>query len=159
MATPRLKIFLKCERGTQMIEFALLLPFLIVLFASGVEMGRLFYTYNTLQKATEVGARYLSTSIVQTDGTYLDTDTAAAKNLIVCGRTADCTGVTPVAKNLTASNVTITSPGTSTGTRYVTVTMSYSYQPLMFDLGHMTGVSQLSFNFTFTPGIKMRYMP
>jgi Flp pilus assembly protein TadG len=142
-----------------MIEFALLLPFLIVLFASGVEMGRLFYTYNTLQKATEVGARYLSSTVAQSDGTYLSTDTAAAKNLIVCGQTADCTGATPVAKNLTASNITITPPGTSTGTRYVTVTMSYSYTPVLFDLGHMTGSSQLSLNFTFTPSIKMRYMP
>jgi Flp pilus assembly protein TadG len=156
MTTPRLKIFLKCERGTQMIEFALLLPFLIVLFASGVEMGRLFYTYNTLQKATEVGARYLSTSLVQTDGTYLDSDTAAAKNLIVCGNAATCSGMTPVANNLSSSNITITSPGTASGTRYVTVSVNYSYQPVVFDLGHMTGTS---LSFTFTPSMKMRYMP
>jgi Flp pilus assembly protein TadG len=159
MATKRAKIFLRCERGTQMIEFALLLPFLIVLFASGVEMGRLFYTYNTLQKATAVGARYLSSSVVQSDGTYLDTDKNAAKNLIVCGNAASCSGLTPVANNLSASNITITSPGTGTGTRYVTVTVSYSYTPVLFDLGHMTGSSQLSLNFTFTPSMKMRYMP
>jgi Flp pilus assembly protein TadG len=156
MATKRAKIFLKCERGTQMIEFALLLPFLIVLFASGVEMGRLFYTYNTLQKATAVGARYLSTTIVQTDGTYLDTETAAAKNLIVCGNAVTCSGVSPIASNLSASNITITPPGTGTGTRYVTVSMNYPYQPVVFDLGHMTGAS---LSFTFTPSMKMRYMP
>ncbi|SRR6266436_581394 len=155
----RLRGFLKCERGTQMIEFAFLLPVLVLLFAGTIEMGRMFSTYTTLQKSTEVGARYLSAILVQSDGTYLSTDTTSAKNLIVCGKASDCTGQTPIAKNLTASNVTITSPGTGIGTRYVTVNVTYAYQPLVFDLGGMTGSSQLSLNFTFTPSITMRYMP
>jgi len=159
MATKWAKIFLKCERGTQMIEFALLLPFLIVLFASGVEMGRLFYTYNTLQKATAVGARYLSSSLLQTDGTYYDADRTAAKSLVVCGK-VDCTSQPVIAKDLTTSNVTAPSaPSTVSGTKYVTVSMTYDYHPLMFDLGNMTGSSTLSLNFTFTPSTTMRYMP
>jgi Flp pilus assembly protein TadG len=157
MTTRRLKIFLKCERGTQMIEFAFLLPFLILLFAGAVEMGRMFYTYTTLQKSTEVGARYLSTVFVS-GGAYSASDTTAATNLIVCGNATSCSGKTPVASNLTSSNVTITPPGTAIGTRYVTVKVTYAYQPLVFDLGSMTGVSQLSLNFTFTPAITMRYM-
>jgi len=144
-----------------MIEFALLLPFLIVLFASAVEMGRMFYTYTTLQKSTEVGARYLSSALVA-GGTYSVSDTNTATNLIVCGVASTaangCSGLAPVANNLTTSNVTITAPGTSIGTRYVTVKVTYTYQPLVFDLGHMTGVSDLSLNFTFTPTITMRYM-
>jgi len=158
---PRAERFLKCERGTQMIEFALLLPFLIVLFASGVEMGRMFYTYTTLQKSTEVGARYLSSALA-TGGTYSTSDTNTANNLIVCGVASSaangCSGLPAIANNLAASNVTITPPGTAIGTRYVTVKVTYAYQPLVFDLGHMTGVSQLSLNFTFTPTIIMRYM-
>jgi Flp pilus assembly protein TadG len=157
MIARMVKRFLKCERGTQMIEFALLLPFLIVLFASSVEMGRMFYTYTTLQKSTEVGARYLS-SVLVTGGSYASADTTAATNLVVCGKASSCSGQTPIAKNLTASNVTITAPGTGIGTRYVTVTVTYAYQPLVFNLGNLTGVSQLSLNFTFTPSIKMRYL-
>jgi Flp pilus assembly protein TadG len=157
MVSRKLRTFLKCDRGTQMIEFALLLPFLIVLFASAVEMGRMFYTYTTLQKSTEVGARYLS-SVLVTGGSYASADTTAATNLVVCGKASSCSGVTPVAKNLAAANVTITPPGTGLGTRYVTVSVSYAYQPLVFNLGNLTGVSQLSLNFTFTPSIKMRYM-
>jgi Flp pilus assembly protein TadG len=152
----KLKTFLKCERGTQMIEFAFLLPFMILLFAGAVEMGRMFYTYTTLQKSTEVGARYLS-SVLVSGGAYSGSDTTAATNLIVCGKT-DCSGQTPIANNLAAGNVTITPPGTGLGTRYVTVKVTYAYQPLVFDLGSMTGVSQLSLNFTFTPTITMRYM-
>jgi Flp pilus assembly protein TadG len=158
MMMQKLKPFLKCERGTQMIEFALLLPFLILLFASTVEMGRMFYTYTTLQKSTEVGARYLSTKFV-TAGTYATADTDKAISLVVCGKElSSCSGQPAVANNLTAANVTITPPGTGIGTRYVTVTVTYAYQPLVFDLGHLTGASQLSLNFTFTPSIKMRYM-
>jgi Flp pilus assembly protein TadG len=155
----KLNRFLKCERGTQMIEFALLLPFLIVLFASAVEMGRMFYTYTTLQKSTEVGARYLSSALA-TGGTYSTSDTNIATNLIVCGVASTaangCSGQTPIASN--QITVGITPPGTAIGTRYVTVKVTYAYQPLVFDLGQMTGVSQLSLNFTFTPTITMRYM-
>src|SRR5258706_6684097 len=119
----RAERFLKCERGTQMIEFALLLPFLIVLFASAVEMGRMFYTYTTLQKSTEVGARYLSSALA-TGGTYSASDTNTATNLVVCGTASNvangCSGLAPVANNLTASNVTITAPGTAIGTSYAT---------------------------------------
>ena len=157
MMTRKVKRFLKCERGTQLIEFAFLLPFLIVLFASSVEMGRMFYTYTTLQKSTEVGARYLS-SVLVTNGSYASADTTAATNLVVCGKASGCSGQTPIANNLAASNVSITAPGTGTGTRYVTVTVTYAYHPLVFDLGSLTGASQLSLNFTFTPSIKMRYM-
>jgi Flp pilus assembly protein TadG len=154
----RVKTFVKCERGTQMIEFALLLPFLIILFASSVEMGRMFYTYTTLQKSTQVAARYLSTKLV-TAGAYSSTDIDKAKSLVVCGRElASCSGQTAIVNNLAAANVAVTSPGTAIGTRYVTVTVTYAYTPKIWDLGHMTGISQLSLNFTFTPSEKMRYM-
>lgn len=152
-----LKRFFKCERGTQMIEFALLLPFLIVLFASAVEMGRMFYTYTTLQKSTEVAARYLSTQRISS-GVYATADLDSAKNLVVCGNGTSCSGQTPIVRNLTTANVAVTSPGTVVGTKYVTVQVNYAYQPLVFDLGHLTGVSTLSMNFTFTPSMKMRYM-
>jgi Flp pilus assembly protein TadG len=152
-----MKRFLTCERGTQMIEFALLLPFLIFLFAGAVELGRMFYTYTTLQKSTVVGARYLST-VLAPGGTYSSADTNTATNLIVCGvrsSAADgCTGQNPIANNFTSANITITSPGTGVGTRYVTVTVTYAYQPLVFNLSNLTGVQQ----FTFTPAITMRYM-
>jgi Flp pilus assembly protein TadG len=148
--------FLKCERGTQMIEFAFLLPFLILFFAAIIEMGRMFYTYTTLNKATEVGARYLSSAPV-TAGAYATADSNIAKNLVVCGKSS-CTNETPVARNLAAANVTITPPGTSVGTRYVSVAVTYTYQPMIWNLSHLAGSGSLSLNFTFTPKITMRYM-
>jgi Flp pilus assembly protein TadG len=153
----QLRKFLKCERGTQMVEFALLLPFLILLFASAIEMGRMFYTYTSLAKTTKIGARYLSTKSLSS-GSYVTADSDAAKNLVVCGRTASCSGQTPVALNLAPGNIAITPPGSGTGTRYVTVTITYSYQPLVFNLSHLTGSTAPSLQFTFTPSTTMRYL-
>ena len=139
-----------------MIEFAFLLPFLLLFFAAITEMGRMFYTYTTLNKAVEVGARYLSTAPVSA-GNYATADSDAAKNLVVCGKTS-CTSEPVVANNLSATNVTITSPGTGLGTRYVTVTVNYDYTPLIWNLSHLAGSGSLSLNFTFTPKVTMRYM-
>jgi Flp pilus assembly protein TadG len=140
-----------------MIEFAIVFPVLLLMFAGAVEIGRMLYTYTTLQKSTESGARYLS-SVIAPNGTFNSTDIDSAKNLVVCGVPASCSGQTAVASGLTATNVTITSPGAGVGLRYVTMKVTYNYRPLVFDLGAMTGSQQLSLNFTFTPQIKMRYM-
>jgi Flp pilus assembly protein TadG len=152
----RVKSFLRCERGTQMLEFAFLLPFLILFFAGITEMGRMFYTYTTLNKAVEVGARYLSSAPVSA-GNYATVDSDAAKNLVVCGKSS-CAGEPVVANNLSTTNVTITAPGTAIGTRYVTVTVTYNYTPLIWNLSHLAGSGSLSLNFTFTPTVTMRYM-
>ena len=54
--------FARSERGTQLVELAIVLPVLLVLFGATAEFGRFFYTYQTLSKATRVGARYLTTA-------------------------------------------------------------------------------------------------
>src|SRR5258705_4351067 len=104
----KLKKFLACERGTQMIEFALLLPFLIVLFATAVEMGRMFYTYTTLQKSTEVGARYLSSKLA-TNGLFLAEDINTSTNMVVCCGNSNaangCNRQTQVVTQLAGANV------------------------------------------------------
>ncbi len=82
----RLRLLAVCEDGTQLIEFAIALPFLLLMFAGSVELGRMFYTYTTLAKSTMVGARYLSspTSPVGVSG-YSAADKNIAKNLMICG--------------------------------------------------------------------------
>jgi len=44
-----------------LVEFALLLPLLLVLVISAVELGRLFYTQIVITNAAREGAYYLST--------------------------------------------------------------------------------------------------
>jgi Flp pilus assembly pilin Flp len=147
--------FLRREDGTQMIEFAMVFPVLILLFAGVTELGRLFYTYTSLAKATRSGARYLST--VQN----VANDTTAAKNIVMCGSAAGCGGQNQpaiIVPNLMASNIVITPPPAGTAAvKYVTVEITgYTYQPAVFNLNAMTGST---FNFTLNPSTRMRYMP
>ena len=151
----KMKSFIRNENGTQMIEFAFLLPFLLLAFAAVVEMGRMFYTYTTINKATEIGARYLASASLSS-GNYSTADLDIARNLVVCGKNP-CGGAT-IVTGLSSSNVTVTAPGTGLGTRYVTVTVTYSYTPKIWNVGHLANSNSLSLNFTFTPRITMRYM-
>jgi Flp pilus assembly protein TadG len=154
-----LRSFAGGEDGTQLIEFAIALPFLLLMFAGAVELGRLFYTYTTLTKSTVVGARYLSSPVIALDGTgYAASDISAAKNLMICGVAASCNGVTPIVSGFTTSNIVITPPPDIPGVRYVTVSVSYAYTPKVFNLAGMTGLSSLSLNYTLTPESTMRYL-
>ncbi len=146
--------FLRTEGGTQTIEFAFVFPCLILLFAGTTELGRLFYTYNSLAKATRAGARYLSSV------SNVSTSTAASKNVVLCGNPAGCGGQNQpsiILPNLSATNVVVTPPATTgTGIKYVTVSISnYSYSPVVFNLSAMTGG-----NFTIPINVSttMRYM-
>jgi Flp pilus assembly protein TadG len=154
-----LRRFALREDGTQLIEFTIAFPFLLFMFAGTIEMGRLFYTYTTLTKATVVGVRYLSSASIPPGNTnYAQADIDAAKNLMICGVAASCSGLNPIVAGLGVGNITITPPPTSGSVRYVTVTISYAYTPKVFDLAAMTGSSSLSLNYTLTPQTTMRYM-
>ena len=142
------------EAGTQMIEFAFALPFLLLLFAGVAELGRMFYTYTTLAKATMAGARYASTQTSVT-GTNL----TSIENMTVCGDPDGCGGTgqpSAVVGGLETTNVTVVQSGSSV--QYVTVSISYDYEPLIFDLAGMTGNESLSLSKTFTPSTTMRFM-
>ncbi len=146
--------FFQNENGTQMIEFAIIFPVLLLMFAGVTELGRLYYTYNTLAKATRTGARYLST--VQD----VAANTTAAKNMVLCGNAAGCGGVNQpaiIAPNLSANNIVVTPPVAGVAqVKYVDVAITgYTYQPLVFNLNVMTG---RNFTISLTPSTRMRYM-
>ena len=143
--------FIRRENGTQMIEFALIFPVLLLLFAGTVELGRLFYTYTTLAKATRAGARYLSTT------TSVASSTTAGKNVVLCGNPAGCGGSSPVIlSGLNANNIVVTAPVATDPVKYVTVEITgYNYQFLAFNLNTLTGGN---FNIALTPRTRMRYM-
>src|SRR5690242_6657018 len=156
------------DEGTQMIEFAIVFPVLLLLFAGTAELGRLFYTYTTLAKATRGSARYLS---LVTDTSWSGTScqagsvtlqmscTTVGKNMVMCGNAGGCGGAgqpAVILPNLTAANIAITPPPASGTPRFFTVAITnYSYRPLVFNLNAMTGGN---FNLTLTPSTTMRYM-
>jgi Flp pilus assembly protein TadG len=147
-----IKNFARRENGTQMIEFALVFPVLILLFAGTVELGRLFYTYTTLSKATRAGARYLSTV------PNVATSTDAAKRVVLCGNPNVCGDANNpvIVPGLAAANIVVTPPVAGAQPKYVTITITgYNYQFLAFNLNAMTGGN---FNISLSPSTRMRYM-
>jgi hypothetical protein len=46
------------EAGQELVEFALILPLLLLLFFGIIEVGRLMLSYNTIANAAREGARY-----------------------------------------------------------------------------------------------------
>ncbi|MBL0419590.1 pilus assembly protein [Ramlibacter sp. AW1] len=128
------------QAGVALVEFALILPLLLILSFATVEFGRALYQFNTVAKSVRDAVRYLS---VQPAGTHL----TEAANLVVYGNTAG-TG-TPVAPGLTTSHVQPPSwqtVGTAPAMSVVTVSVSgYGFQSMF------TSVFGLSFGpFTYS---------
>jgi Flp pilus assembly protein TadG len=138
------------ERGTQLVELAIVVPLMLMLVGATAEFGRFFYTYSTLAKATRVGTRY---QISQVPGA----NWATTKNLVVYGNTAG-TG-SPVVAGLTTANVQITENRNAAGAlQSVAVGISgYSYQPI-FDLGKLTKNASLSLAVNVAPSSTMRQL-
>src|SRR6267143_4634966 len=126
------------EDGSSIIELAIVFPIMLILFVGTAELGRLFYTYTTLAKATEVGSRYLSTQqdVTSTDATKVDAVKLKAQNLVVYGcpdRTiTPCSTTPPIVAGLTpATNVKVTLPvAGGVSVKYVKVEIqSFTYSP------------------------------
>lgn len=69
------------QKGTAIVEFALILPLLLMLTMITTEFGRAIYQYNTIVKSLRNTTRYLS---LQTPNTQI----TEAKNLVVFGNIA-----------------------------------------------------------------------
>ena len=92
----------KKQNGVALVEFALILPLLLILTFITTEFGRALYQYNTIAKSLRDASRYLSTqdpSIATTDPAKITT----AKNLVVFGNPAG--GVSPLVLGLEISHV------------------------------------------------------
>jgi Flp pilus assembly protein TadG len=150
-ASRRLRRFKRDEGGTQLVELALVMTLMLTLFGAVAEFGRYFYEYQTLAKASRVGARYLATAPVNA------TEDAIAKNLVIYGNTSG-TG-TPVVSGLSTTQVVITrAGGVPILPQTVTVKIvGYKHQTI-FDLGKLTNNASLSLNIDVKPSVTMRYL-
>lgn len=150
--------FRRDEQGVQLVEVAIVIPVLLMLFAAVGEFGRYFYEYTTLAKAARVGGRFMAAKPISSPTKDWQ---AAAKKLVVYGNTAG-TG-SPVLPGLTVDNVQLVfQGGTYAGGIGVPATVTvkiinYKHDPI-FDLGKLTKVTGLSLNVDVKPSITMRYM-
>ena len=134
--------FLRAERGTQLVELALVLPVLMAFFAATAEFGRYFYNYSTLAKATRAGARALATTPVKKitpQGGVNDAEDLRVKRLVVYGDPNAATGSRPVVPGLTVDNVELKREGTvpSVPSTVTVRIVNYSYTPL-FNLANFS---------------------
>jgi Flp pilus assembly protein TadG len=95
------------ERGTALVEFALVLPLLLVLVMGIIDFGRAFQTVVTLTNAAREGARLGATGASASD---------------IQSRVVSTAGVP-----ISAGNVTVTNAQGTTG-QSVTVRVNYTFQ-------------------------------
>ena len=115
----------KRQRGLAMVEMVFVVPILLLLMLTAAELGRGFYQYNTLVKATRDGARHFASSTFVGSSTTVDAARQAeAIFLVQYGQTV-CGGTQLLPDNLPEVNPTVS---TSDGITWVTVTASYPFQ-------------------------------
>jgi Flp pilus assembly protein TadG len=114
---------LNSRRGQSLVEFALVLPVLIVVLMAIFDFGFGIYTYNVLSNAAREGARY---GIIATK-----TDTQI-KNTVI----SKAVGVP-----LNASQITITPSPTRTSGGTITVRITYPFAPITPLIGQVFGPS------------------
>ena len=141
------------EHGVQLVEVALVIPVMLLLFGAVAEFGRYFYEYTTAAKAARVGARFLASKSVNSSTNY----ELQAKNLVVYGNIGG-TG-DPVLPGMTINNVDIQYAGVTSGVPdTVTVNIvSYQHQSIV-NLGALLKNTALSTNVDVKPSVTMRYL-
>lgn len=119
----------KAERGSQLIELALVLPVLMLIFAGAVDFGRAWFLYMEVASAAEAGALYGLTNTTDITGmqsaALLDApDLPGLSSTATYG--SECSdGTSAVALNGTPPTC-----GTSV-VQYVEVDTTATYQPLL----------------------------
>ena len=145
--------FRRDDRGLQLVEVALVIPIMLVLFGAVAEFGRYFYEYTTVAKAVRVGARYLVSKSVSSGINY----EAQAKNLVVFGNIAG-TG-SPVLDGLSVDNVQVQYVGGTSGIPELVKVSIVNYpHKSVLDLGKLLNNAGLSLNVDVKPSVTMRFL-
>ena len=145
--------FRRDDRGLQLVEVALVIPIMLVLFGAVAEFGRYFYEYTTVAKAARVGARYLVSKSVSSGINY----EAQAKNLVVFGNIAG-TG-SPVLDGLSVDNVDVQYVGGTSGIPALVKVSIVNYpHKSVLDLGKLLNNAGLSLNVDVKPSVTMRFL-
>lgn len=139
---------MKNEKGAEIVEFALVLPFLLICCGGVIEFGRAYYTYNILAKAVRDGARFASADSITSAGVISTATTTDTKRIVVYGNVAG-TGPAKLS-GLATGQVSLTANSITLSEHYVTVGVAYPYTPL-FRL-------VMPSNITLSPTVKMRFV-
>jgi Flp pilus assembly protein TadG len=117
----------KRESGLAMIEFAVVLPLMLLLILGVAELGRAFMQYNVLTKSVRDGVRHLAQYAPSGSSGTIDIDAqtmSETKNLVVYGNSAGAGN--PLLDGFSPGQVTVVDAGGEN----VRVDASYPYQPV-----------------------------
>jgi TadE-like protein len=115
----------RTPRGVAMVEMALVLPLLLMLFVAGVDFARVFFCAVTITNCAANGASYASQSVFDPKSPYTSTKAAAL---------ADAGDLSPTPNVSSASGVD------PSGNSYVEVTVTYPFRTLI----NWPGISSLT---------------
>jgi hypothetical protein len=124
------------QKGLAAIEFTMVLPFLLLLIFACAEFGRLMFQYNALNKTVRDASRYLSVNATPGTTNNIDIKDAIAakvKSLIRYGQSTNTTLLLP---NLNDDDISFIVNGD-----FITVTVTYDWQPIFSDSFTTFGVS------------------
>jgi Flp pilus assembly protein TadG len=110
---------LRHERGQDLVEYAVILPVLLLLVISIMQFGLIMFSYNTIADAAREGARFgaVHCSSFRPACTKDDPDIIAAARALTTG--------------LNLANLTITQPAPSGGSIQVTVKYTVNLIPFI----------------------------
>lgn len=127
------------QHGQSMIEFALILPLMVLVVAGIFDLGRAFYSSITITNAAREAARYGTLNPKLTQGIC---DAAMIE--------AQSSGITLNYSNITIScNTTVTCLSTSTpviacnGNQPIIIKVSYNYNQMLFRFFFPTGINMM----------------
>ncbi|PSW05150.1 hypothetical protein C9I89_10185 [Photobacterium lipolyticum] len=143
----------KSIKGLAMVEFTIILPILLFLLLSILELGRAFYQYTELEKLSRDSTRYLINTIARGSGTYelTQNDINNAKNLAVYGNING--GGDTRLPLLKTEQVSVTLNG-----NHVQVEIVYPFHPVLGQLPNFFSADDISLNFDMTSSYTMRML-
>jgi Flp pilus assembly protein TadG len=115
--------------GSPAVEFALVLPFAVILLTGLLEFGMALYQSDSLEAGARAGAQYALAKGLDSAG--IESAVEAASNLdpgslyVVSDEFCECAGT------YYATCPTACSPATTTLERYISVTVDQTYTPLL----------------------------
>lgn len=124
------------SRAQSLVEFALILPVVAMLFLGAVDLTRAFYYYIVLENATREGARVLI------DYPYQFDDSVACASVVREAQsyvTLSCSGGSPTVTISPAVDLTANPPHRVPGRKPVTVTATMTFSPITIMLQQLIG--------------------
>lgn len=147
------------EGGIVVVEFAVGMVVVLLLLLAAAELGRIYYSYNTLTKSVRAGARYLSINALNPAYVVDLTNQVVAdtSNIVVSGSTSAGTALLP---GFTTGDIVVSQTTAPSGISnpYITVSASYNYSPLVGALPSVYGSESTSFQFTMVAESTMRVL-